>query len=156
MTKKHKDIKKIQPKGKSLGMPPYLAILSVLGVWILFLYLIVNIYLSESLSPLYTKLTGGEFDATVAYLQKTKKIGIYDVEAAPFKEIYGRSIEQAVAIKDEEKKSEFARVEAELAANPKARDVLYRLYQLYSREGEVQKAREYLKRAQAVDPEITK
>lgn len=84
-------------------MPPYLAILSLLGVWILFLYLVVNIYLSESLPPLYTKLTGGEFDATVAYLQKAKKVGIYDIEVAPFKEIYGHSVEQAVAIKDEEK-----------------------------------------------------
>ena len=45
-------------------------------------------------------------------------------------------------------------LEQQLIINPKARDILYSLYQLYLAEGDKNKAGEYLKRTKDVDPTL--
>ena len=68
--------------------------------------------------------------------------------------IFGQTIKTAVYAEKVKKRSMINKLERELVINPKARDILYSLYQLYLAEGDKNQANNYLKRAKEVDPSI--
>ncbi|PJA55817.1 hypothetical protein CO165_01550, partial [Candidatus Roizmanbacteria bacterium CG_4_9_14_3_um_filter_33_18] len=68
--------------------------------------------------------------------------------------IYGPTVREEIFQRENKKKVMINNLEQQLTINPKARDILYSLYQLYLAEGDKNRANDYLKRAREVDPSI--
>ena len=68
--------------------------------------------------------------------------------------IYGKTVKEEIFRQENKRKELIKNLEQQLIINPKARDILYSLYQLYLSEGDKNRAGEYLKRAKEVDPTI--
>ena len=120
----------------------------------IFIYLIVNLVLSQLISPLYFSLVKNDRTAVVSFLSQIKNLPVFPEFFSLNKNIYGNSLEQEVFAKDLQRKEEIAELEYLLEKNAKARDVLYNLYLLYNEDGNKSKAEEYLRRAKEIDPAI--
>ena len=129
-------------------------ILSFLFGLLIFLVLIINLIYSQIISPIYFQLVNNNKAATINFLEKIKKFPEFDKILEMNKNIFGKTIEKEVFKQENEKKLLINNLEQQLAVNPKAREVLYSLYQLYSAEGDNNKAEEYLRKAKEVDPTI--
>lgn len=68
--------------------------------------------------------------------------------------IYGSTVKAEIIRQENTKKDLINNLEQQLTINPKARDVLYSLYQLYLAEGDKGIANDYLRKAKTVDPNI--
>jgi tetratricopeptide (TPR) repeat protein len=68
--------------------------------------------------------------------------------------VYGKELQTEVNKEVKERQDTIDLLQKLLEKNPKARDVLYDLAVLYKENYETDKANEYLKRAQEVDPSI--
>lgn len=124
----------------------------------LFIFLLVlvslNIYSSQAISPLYTQLVNEKYQAVVDYVKKIRSTPEFSFFLETNKKIYGSGIENDVFIEESQKKEQIRTLEEALIKNPKARDVLLRLSNLYKELGNDSKAEEYLKRAREVDPNL--
>jgi len=129
-------------------------ILLALSFVILLVYLTANIYSSLSISPLLAPFSRGEFDGVVGFLRSIRTLPEFDKEYAKFKTHFGQRLYTHVYEEDVAEKERVQKFERILAKNPYARDVLYQLYLDYKKEGNMTRANEYLKRAQAVDPTV--
>ena len=120
----------------------------------LLLFLILNVYLSQTISPLYEKLTNNDKKATIEYLKKIKTLPYFKTELKKFTNIFGQSIVKEVFFDDEQRKIKIKKLEEALKKNPKSRDVLISLAILYQEDGNERLAKEYFKKAKEIDPMI--
>ena len=67
--------------------------------------------------------------------------------------IYGPAIKQEI-LRQENQKKVINNIEQQLLINPKSRDVLYSLYQLYLAEGRQEQSGRIFKEGKEVDPNI--
>lgn len=118
------------------------------------LFLIVNFISSQTISPLFFKIINNDRTATVSFLQKIKDLPDYQNILKMHDNIYGKSIRDEIYLEESKKKALINNLEQQLTINPKARDILYSLYQLYLTEGNKNRANYYLQRAKEVDPSI--
>ena len=125
----------------------------ILGL-LIFLILIINLIYSQFISPIYFRLVNNNKGSTITFLQKIKDLPEYQNILDINSNIYGPAIKQEILRQENQKKEVINNIEQQLLINPKSRDVLYSLYQLYLAEGDKNKAGEYLKRAKEVDPNI--
>ncbi len=137
-------------KKKSFISKPFSMVLA----FILALFLLANIISSQTISPLYSGVVNENEAAVVAYLKKIKTLPIFPSQLAYYQTIYGPSLAQQVNLQDLQLKYQISRFKKGLQLNPYSRDVLYNLYLLYSDKEDKQMAQEYLRRAQAVDPNL--
>jgi len=121
---------------------------------ILSVFLTINIYSSQSISPLYLRLVNNEKKAVIEYLKKIKNLPQFKTEIKNFTGIFGREIAAEVFFEDEQRKIKIKKLEAALQKNPKSRDVLYALSKLYQEDGNYKLADKYLKKTKEVDPMI--
>ena len=121
---------------------------------LVFLILILNIISSQSISFIYFKFVNNDKPLTIAFLQKIKTLPEYEKILEMNNDIYGQTIKAEIFKQENAKKSLINNLEQQLTINPKARDVLYSLYQLNLAEGNTTKANNYLRQAKAVDPNI--
>ncbi len=123
-------------------------------VVLIFLFLISNLFSSQIISPVYFRLINDEKKAAIEFLEKIKKLPEFKDELKKYKTIYGKTIEEEVFAKEIREKQMIKNLEQILEKNPKSRDVLYSLYLLYDSRGDKIKAKEYLRQAKEVDPNM--
>lgn len=130
-------------------------LLPCLSVFLLVLFLILNLHSSQNISYLYEKLINSNKKATIEYLKKIKSLSIFQKELKKFTNIFGKSIVKEVFFDDQQRKIKIKKLEEVLKKNPQSRDVLISLAILYQEDGNDQLAKEYLKKAKEVDPILT-
>jgi len=121
---------------------------------LVFLILILNIISSQSISFIYFKFVNNDKPLTIAFLQKIKTLPEYEKILEMNNNIYRSTVKAEIIRQENTKKDLINNLEQQLTINPKARDVLYSLYQLNLAEGNTTKANNYLRQAKAVDPNI--
>lgn len=121
---------------------------------LLTLILILNIFFSQYISPLYEGVALGKREAVITYLRKIRLLPEYKSELGNYIEIFGEKIEDDVTAVDRDRKDKIESLEQILTKNNQARDVLYGLYLLYKENGNNSKAGQYLEKAKAIDPNI--
>jgi len=121
-------------------------------VFLMLIFLSVNIFSSQDISPLYAGIIGGQKQAAIDYLRKIKLLPEFKSELENYKETFGTIIENEVFQVDRERKEKIGELEQLLTKNNQARDVLYGLYLLNKEDGNNNKAQDYLNRAREIDP----
>jgi len=129
-------------------------ILNFLFVILIFAFLFLNFASSQLVSPYFFGFANNDRVATVNFLQKIKDLPDYQNILRMHDNIYGKSIRTEINSEESKKKALINNLEQQLTINPKARDILYSLYQLYLADGDKNKADYYLQRAKEVDPSI--
>jgi len=117
-------------------------------------FLIFNLIYSQTVSPIYFQMINNNKKAVVSLLEKIKTFPEFQKILEMNKNIYGKTVEEETFRQENEKKLIIDNLEQKLRINPKARDILYSLYQLYLAEGDIDRAGEYLRRAKEVDPSV--
>lgn len=125
----------------------------LLGLLIFFM-LIMNLINSQLISPVYFRFINNDKNATISFLQKIKDLPEYQKILEMNNDIYGSTVKKEIFEQENKKKEMINNLEQQLITNPKARDILYSLYQLYLAQGDTGKAGEYLKKTKEVDPSI--
>jgi len=120
-----------------------------------FIFLIINIYLSQNISPLYQEIINNEKEAVISYLKKIKKQSFFKSELKKFTQIFDQSIAKEVFFEDEQRKIKIQKLKEALKKNPKSRDILTNLAILYHEDGNDKLAQEYFNKAKEVDPNLT-
>ena len=131
-----------------------LKIIQVVFVITIFAFLFLNLVFSQLISPIYFRFINNDKNATINLLQKIKTFPEFQKILEMNKNIYGKTVEEETFRQENNKKLMINNLEQQLIINPKARDILYSLYQLYLAEEDTVKAEEYLKRTREVDPVI--
>lgn len=121
---------------------------------ILFFFLIFNLISSQNISPLYFQFVSNNRNATVDLLEKIKAFPEFQKVLEMNINIYGKTIEEEIFRQENQRKIMINNLEQKLSINPKSRDILYSLYQLYFSSGDKNKAVYYLRQAKKVDPAI--
>jgi hypothetical protein len=142
---------------KGIGM--YLAIVG------LYLILIANIRVSQTVNPLYFQMFSPSNvqyghqnkSATVEFLKRIRTHDEFPAYLSIATAMYGSEIPRDVEREVLARREKITRLEALLNKNPKSRDILYALYELYLslRENE-QIAQSYLDKARSIDPIVGK
>ena len=118
------------------------------------LFLIFNLVSSQAISPLYFQFVGNNKNSAIDLLEKIKKFPEFQKILEMNKNIYGKTIEKEVYRQENDEISMINNLEQQLRINPKAKDILYRLYLLYKEKGNNLTAEKYLKQAQELDPTL--
>jgi tetratricopeptide (TPR) repeat protein len=118
------------------------------------MYLIANIYSSQSISSLFIGVVNDEKPSVIEYLKKIRNLPIFKQELKNFSQIFGKDIIKEVLKEEEENKIKIKQLELALKKNPNSPQIFYALSILYNNLGDKNKAQEYLKKAQAIDPLI--
>jgi len=127
-------------------------IIHILGFGGIIAFLFLNLIYSQFISPLYQKFVNNDKISTINFLQKIKNFPEFQKILEMNNGIYGPVIKKEIFAKENIKKEMINNLEQQLTFNPKARDVLYGLYQLYLQEGNENQADDYLRQAKAIDP----
>lgn len=117
-------------------------------------FLLLNIYFSQKISPIFFGLVNNEKKSTVLFLQKIRDREDFDKQLKYFEEVFGPSIKNDVFAKELKRKSKIKQLEQILDKNLQARDVLYSLYLLNLEKSDKTAAEKYLKLAKEVDPTL--
>ncbi len=125
-----------------------------LGVGGIFTFLFLNLISSQFISPIYFQFINNNKTSAVSFLQKINSLPEYKRILEMNSNIYGPTIKEQIFAKNNVKKEMINNLEQKLMINPKSRDILYGLYQLYLEEGDKNRANDYLRRAKEVDPTI--
>ncbi|MFA6532927.1 MAG: tetratricopeptide repeat protein [Patescibacteria group bacterium] len=123
-------------------------------VILIFAFLFLNFSLSQFISPIYFQFVNNNKASAVNFLQKINNLPEYKRILEMNNNIYGSTIKEQIFAKNNIKKEMIKNLEQKLTINPKSRDVLYGLYQLYLEEGDKNQANDFLRRAKEVDPTI--
>ena len=119
-----------------------------------FLFLILNLVFSQTISPLYFQLVTENKKATLSFLEKIKQLPFFERELKNAEKVYGQGVYDEVFKSERERKLKIKNLEQALEKNSLSRDVLYSLYLLYKDHGDESKAQEYFNRAKTIDPNI--
>lgn len=114
----------------------------------------VNVFYSQTIPGIYYKFINEERPAVTSYLIGIRSLPIFPQEFITYKNKYGAWVGTQVFLVESQRNSKIAKLEDALSKNPKSRDVLYGLFQLYKERGDIQKAQEYLNKARAIDPTL--
>lgn len=123
-------------------------------IFSVFLYLVLNIALSQFISSLYFKTVDQDRFSVVLFLRGLINNPVFPTQFSRYQNIYGKDLKNEVYAKQTALNLKIKNLEQILKLNPRARDILYSLYWLYLEKGDKTKAEEYLNRASKVDPKI--
>ncbi len=154
MRKKVKDVVK-QTVRQSL-LEYFWVTIRGMGFGALIVFLGYNIIASQNIHPLYFQVINDNRQAEAVFLKAIRLLPDYNYFYQIARQKYGEIVDQEMNREAERKKATIANLESILERNPKARDVLFNLGQLYESEGDIEKATLYRERAIAVDPMVGK
>ena len=123
-------------------------------VILLFAFCFLNLTYSQIISPIYFQFVNNDKDSTVSFLQKIKDLPEYQKILEMNNDIYGPTVKEEISRRKNKKKEMINYLEQQLIINPKARDILYSLYQLYLADGNKKSADDYLRQTKEVDPSL--
>lgn len=125
------------------------------------LFLFLNIFLSQLVSPIYFQMMNDNQRATVSYLQSipiksgsVRSLPQFSTELLRQKNIYGNGLVNEIYDKEIKRNELIQNYELLLRKNLLSRDILYSLFLLYDQKGDKKMAQKYLEQARAVDPSI--
>lgn len=134
---------------------PYKSYIQYTIVFLVGLYMGLNILFSQMISPWYFIGLKDEKGSIVPYLQAIRPLApFFQGELDRATALYGSWVEQEVYAVDSTRDAKINLLEQYLVNNPKSRDILYTLHQLYEEKGDQMKSLEYLQRARVIDPEL--
>ncbi len=122
-------------------------IFEFLFVTLILFILFLNFIYSQLISPIYFKFVNNDKVSVVTFLQKIKTLPEYSRILEMNNNIYGPTVKGEIFAQENKKKELIKNLEQQLTVNPKARDLLYSLYQLT-------KDKKYLKQTKEIDPGI--
>ena len=117
-------------------------------------FVVVNIFSSQIISPVYLRLVNEDRGGVISFLKKIMLLPQFTNEYKNYHTIYGKAFENEVFSEKKAREKKINELEQILVNNPKERDVLYSLYLLYLAHGDQKKASEYFNRAKVIDPAI--
>ena len=120
----------------------------------LFVFLAVNIIYSQNINDIYFDIVGGNEKSVISFLKQSKTLSDFNTLLNINTKIYGNSIKDSVFYDDLKRKQKIYDLEQLLQKYPISRDILTNLAILYSQEGNEKKAKEYIQKAQEIDPEV--
>lgn len=120
----------------------------------LFAYILANIILSQSISPLYFAVMKDDESSSATFLRRIRHLPQFDQAMRYQEEIYGEKLRDDVFKEELGRKQLISKLEYAYNINPKAREVLYGLSKLYEEDGNKEKAEQYLHKAKGIDPMI--
>ncbi len=124
----------------------------------LFIFLVVNIYFSQAIHPLYPQVVAGNRPAVVEFLRRMRGASEFTTLLLINKSVYGADIEAQVFSDERHEHALILEYQKILSRNPKSRDALYNLSVLYNRQKSLQKAQSdtlyYLEKAKEIDPTL--
>ncbi len=118
------------------------------------IFILLNIISSQTVSRLFFDFSTGKREAAVEFLKRIKDEDYFPRLYSGVAGFFGENLEDEVYAETLGRQRKIQELEEILILNPKALDALYSLYVLYLQEGETTVAKEYLKQAQQIDPEI--
>lgn len=124
--------------------------LNIALVGLLFIFLLLNIVSSQTVSSLFFDIAHEDPLAAVSFLHLTKRLPGFE----EYKKTFTFDVLHQFTVEEFNQQREIRSLERLLEKNPSARDVLYRLSLFYEQEGNQARAQEYLNRAQEIDPNI--
>lgn len=128
----------------------------IMVVFIGFIFLGVNMFSSQNLSPVFFGLIQNNRKSTVDYLQKIIDTDNFANQIDYFKNIYGNSLKNEVFAAKIKRDKEINKLEQILTKNTQSRDILYSLYLLNKENKNLSIAERYFRKAKQVDPDIHK
>ena len=117
------------------------------------LFVAGNIIASQIPGQLFGLISEGDKKALVYFFQQARKLPQFSTLYPEIKEIY-LSLENEILKEERQQQQVINKLEGLLKKNPHSRDVLYALSLLYKRQGQGEKALEYLEKARAIDPAV--
>ncbi len=121
---------------------------------LLMFYVLLNVYSSQTVHPLYFKQAQHENRYAVRYLSAIRSLPQFDMQYRWYNSLSQQDIHDGVYEDMMKRGNEIAALEKYLAVNPDARDVLLALSRLYRLQGDFQKEDKYYIKAKTVDPGI--
>lgn len=128
----------------------------IMVVFIGFIFLGINMFSSQNLSPVFFGLIQNNRKSTVDYLQKIIDTDNFAHQIDYFKNIYGNSLKNEVFAAKIKRDKEINKLEQILTKNAQSRDILYSLYLLNKENKNLSIAERYFRKAKQVDPDIHK
>lgn len=121
----------------------------------LFVFLLANIIFSQNINDTYFDIMGGNKKSIISFLKQSKTLSQFNKLLDINAQIYGKSIKDSVFYEDLKRKERIYNLEQLLQKYPISRDILTNLAILYSQDENEKKAKEYIQKAQEIDPEVT-
>lgn len=119
----------------------------------LFVFLATNIIFSQNINDVYFDIVKGNEKSVISFLKQSKTLSDFNKLLNINTKIYGDSLKDSVFNDDLKRKQRIYDLEQLLQKYPISRDILTNLAILYSQEGNEKKAKEYIQKAQEIDPE---
>lgn len=116
------------------------------------LYVILNIYSSQTVHPLYFKQVADENEHAVEYLSKIKTLPQFESQYRWYNSISEEDIYDRVFHDNLVRSGRIAQLEQVLTKNPNSPVVLLALSNLYRLQGDIPQAEDYKNRAKLIDP----
>lgn len=130
-------------------------LLSVIGIFALFIFVSVNIYSSQNHPKLFFDLLiKRELKSAVSFLKRIQRRQEFRNQLQYFESQHGEAIVPLVFEDMKRREDEITRLKRVLEQNKDARDVLVKIALLYAREDNLTEAQKYYKKAKALDPLI--
>lgn len=118
------------------------------------IFLAANIIFSQNINDIYFDIIRGNKKSVISFLKQSKTLSEFNKLLNINTQIYGESIKDSVFYDDLKRKQRIYDLEQLLQKYPISRDILTNLAILYSQEGNEKKAKEYIQKAQEIDPEV--
>ncbi len=123
------------------------------GFYVLALFCFANLLFSQLVPDMYLQLIKEERSGLVEFMKKAKTLSQFKQLKPEIQETYS-VYEKEVHADETKREKNIQKLEELLETNPDSRDILYSLYLLYEKDGNSQKAQEYLKKAKIIDPNV--
>ena len=122
--------------------------------FLLFVFTLLNISYSQTISPIYFQLINDHQPATAEFLKRIRNLPMFNFYLTTNIGVYGRPLENQVFQQEQIEEKQIVQLKELFKKNPKTRDVAYKLYLLNKGLGNNKEAEKYLKMAKEIDPEI--
>lgn len=130
-------------------------IILIFSALILTIFVIGNIYASQSIPVIYEKFANGNQSGLIEFMQKAKNLSMFQQILPEIRDNFQKN-KEAVYADETKRKAQIGKLENILTQNPDAPQVIYLLSKLYEQDGQKLLAQKYLERARALDPSIGK
>lgn len=151
MKKKAKKAINIRPKDLK---ERFLYIRRLIFYYGLFIILLINIILSQSIPSLYFDFIDGNQDAAVTLLRRLRNRPEFNETYEEQYKIFGEDFRSTIYGPELSRKEQIDKLEGIIQQYPQSRDALYGLYKLYDEGGNHDRAQFYLEKAKEIDPQV--
>jgi len=118
----------------------------------LFVFLLANCILTQTVSPLYGQVMRSNREASSLFLKHIRKLPVFEQVYIEQNNLYGGVLRDSVFNEELSRQDQVTKLERAIRMYPNSRDALYALSLIYREDGDTVKADSYLERAKQIDP----